>query len=81
MTGLRETPIQKTYIGTKIIKAVPMTLGDYNTYRGWKIPDNEDPMTEGYLVEYPDGYESWSPRDVFETAYREITPQETTFIV
>lgn len=28
----------KQYIGTKIIKAEPMNLGDYNTYRKWTIP-------------------------------------------
>ena len=28
----------KRYIGTKIIKAEPMTRGDYNKYRGWQIP-------------------------------------------
>ena len=43
------------YIGTKVIGASPMTLGDYNTYRGWDIPVDEDPSTPGYLVEYTDG--------------------------
>lgn len=47
-----------------------MNLGDYNIYRGWKIPENENPNDEGYLVKYPDGYESWSPKKVFEEAYR-----------
>lgn len=45
----------KTYIGTKIIQAEPATK------------DGKD----GYKVVYPDGYESWSPKDVFEEAYRE----------
>lgn len=26
------------YIETEIVKAEPMTLGDYNNYRGWTIP-------------------------------------------
>ena len=30
--------------------------------------------TEGYLVEYADGYQSFSPKDVFEEAYK---PAET----
>ena len=43
------------YIGTKIIHAEPM----------------EKNGREGYKVVYaPDGYESWSPKDVFEEAYR-----------
>jgi len=59
------------YIGTKMLQARPMTRGAYNVYRGWTIPANENPEDEGYLVSYyPDGYESWSPKEVFEAAYR-----------
>ncbi len=61
----------KQYIGTKIIQAEPMTKGAYNAFRGWKIPENENPADNGYLVKYPDGYVSWSPKDVFEEAYRQ----------
>lgn len=48
----------RQYIGTKIIEAEPMSRG-----QGGKAED-------GYKVRYPDGYESWSPKDVFEEAYR-----------
>ena len=65
----------KSYVGTKIIQAKPMNLGDYNKYRGWTIPD-EDPDREGYLVKYSDDYESWSPKEAFEIAYRPITSAE-----
>jgi hypothetical protein len=58
------------YIGTKVIDAVEMSLGKYNFYRGWKIDPKEDPDKEGYLVVYPDGYESWSPKEAFDEAYR-----------
>lgn len=61
----------KQYIGTKVIEARHMNRGEYNEYRGWTIPANENPADEGYLVKYPDGYESWSPKAVFEEAYRE----------
>ena len=61
----------KQYIGAKIIEARPMNRGEYNEYRGWTIPADENPADEGYLVKYPDGYESWSPKEVFEDAYRE----------
>lgn len=47
-----------------------MTLGDYNKFRGWDIPADEDPAREGYLVEYDGGYKSWSPKEEFEKAYR-----------
>ncbi len=36
----------KTYIGTKILNAKPMTRGDYNTVRGWTLPDNENGADE-----------------------------------
>lgn len=70
----------KMFIGTKIMLAMPMTLGEYNHYRGWTIPDNEDAESQGYLVEYTDGgkpnhsdhegYISWSPKDVLDNAYK-----------
>lgn len=70
----------KSYIGTKRIMAQPMNRKDYNDYRGWEVPADENPLDEGFLVEYPDGgtanhpahagYISWSPKDVFERAYR-----------
>jgi len=60
----------KTYIGTKVIDAEPMTKNEYNKYRGWPISENAD--EEGYHVLYADGYESWSPKEVFENTYREI---------
>ncbi len=59
------------YIGTKQIEAKPMTRGEYNQYRGWSIPADENPDDEGYLVKYNDGYISWSPKKQFEEAYRE----------
>lgn len=61
----------KKYIGTKMLHATPMTRGEYNKYRGWTIPENENPDEEGYIVTYEDGYESYSPKDVFEASYRE----------
>lgn len=75
------------YIGTKSVLAATMTRGEYNDYRGWQIPENEDPTEQGYLVEYVDGgkpnderhtgYISWSPRDVFEKSYHQSqTPQD-----
>lgn len=70
------------YLGTKEVLAKPMTRGEYNDYRGWQIPENEDPNEQGYLIEYQDGgkskdsrhagYISWSPADVFDRAYAPI---------
>lgn len=62
------------FIGCKMIEAEPMDRGTYNAYRGWKIPEGENPADDGYLVVYPDGYKSWSPKEVFEKAYLKVTP-------
>lgn len=68
--GAGKKPAMEQYIGTKIVEAVPMSRGEYNKHRFFPIT-GEDLAKEGYLVRYqPDGYESWSPKDVFETAYR-----------
>lgn len=68
----------KQYIGTKIVKAEPMTRGDYNNYRGWQIPADEDPMDEGYLMEYENGHEQWLPKEMFETDYIEYDKKQIT---
>lgn len=81
----------KKYIGTKEINAIPMNRQEYNDFRGWKLPDDEDGTDEGYLVEYVDGgkantpqyagYVSWSPKAVFERAYKSIeTPLDRMYI-
>ena len=72
----------KKYIGTKIVNATPMSRVDYNEYRGWVLPANEEGSDEGYLVEYTDGgkandsrhagYISWSPKAQFDAAYLPI---------
>ena len=61
----------KKYVGVKLIEAKPMTRGDYNNYRGWTIPKDEDPKDEGYLVKYSHDYESWSPKNPFDESSRE----------
>ena len=62
------------YIGTKIIEAVPAIRKGGKVYEeGWPIPKSMDPTEDGYKVRYPDGYESWSPKEVFERAYLKMT--------
>jgi lysine/ornithine N-monooxygenase len=72
----------ETYIGTRIITALPMSRLEYNEYRSWQLPSNEEGSDEGYLVESTDGekandsrhigYISWSPKDQFEAVYLSI---------
>lgn len=71
-----------TYIGTKLVKLLPMSRQEYNDYRGWTLPADEDGADLGYLVEYTDGgkpndprhpgYISWSPKAQAELAYRKV---------
>lgn len=58
-----------TYTGTKTIKAVSMSKTEAETILGKSITP-ATPGNDGYLVEYPDGYRSWSPKKAFEEAYR-----------
>lgn len=69
------------FIGTKIVQAEPMTRGEH-----WgsdavdAIMNNAGDAMEkavcdtfndaGYRVIYEDGYQSWSPKETFEKAYR-----------
>ena len=68
----------KQYIGTKMIKACPAYRCTYPggmiAYAGeGDIIPTECKIQEGYRVQYEDGYLSWSPKAVFEEAYRETT--------
>lgn len=61
----------KQYTGTKTVKAMPMTMTEAQKVLGRELK----PATveeDGYLVEYKDGYKSWSPKSVFEEAYHEV---------
>jgi hypothetical protein len=64
----------QTYVGTKMVKAEPMNeLAAAKRGYARKNEDNHE-WREGYHVQYtnPDGsvYDSWSPKSVFEKAYR-----------
>ena len=64
----------KTYIGTKIIEAIPAIRKGGKVYDANElIPRSMEPVEEGYKVRYQDGYESFSPKDVFERFYLELT--------
>lgn len=72
------------FIGTKVVNAIPCMRVTYCQLRGWEVPADENPEDDGYLIEYTDrienmhpdyqGYISWSPKEVFERAYRAVRP-------
>lgn len=71
----------KHYAGTKHVLAMPMTKGEAyqkGIYRPQfndekerdAFIQSEDFKAPGYKVVYQDGYESWSPKEAFESVYR-----------
>ena len=68
----------KKYIGTKVVEARPMNEIDAESIGYARKNSDHHEYREGYHVQYtnPDGstYDSWSPKDVFEEAYK---PSET----
>ena len=69
--------IEKVYIGTKIIAAIPM---DEHTFLALNGRTSDSENRHGYKVRYEDGYVSWSPKETFERAYREVTRAEVDLI-
>lgn len=74
----------KQYIGAKIIQAELANRYEFEdgtvftklvseewTKAEAALLEQQHIVRGGYAVFYPDGYESWSPKEVFEEAYRE----------
>lgn len=77
----------KNYVGCKIVKAKYGTLAEYKyeKYGNDKDIKDTDCYIFGYIINYPQldntgMYISWSPKDIFETCYREILPNEINLI-
>lgn len=62
---------QGYYLGVKLIKARKAWRinGSAIVYDMNRMVQHDDVVDEGYEVEYPDGYKSFSLKDVFEKAY------------
>lgn len=63
----------KKYIGTKQIEAEPMTMGEAyekNLLQAGRVPNESEKTKAGYHVKSEGGYESWSPAEPFEKAYK-----------
>jgi hypothetical protein len=79
---LEERPMESmdVYVGTKIVRAEPMTREQFEAdHRSLseRLTDKEI-IHEGYLVKYSDGY-NWLPKRVFEDMYRPLSPSERRF--
>ena len=56
----------KNYIGVKEVKAI-------KAEKHTCTKNNCEEGIQGYKVIYEDGYQSWSPKQVFEEAYTEVS--------
>ena len=63
----------KTYIGTKVLKAKPMTRREYNDLRGWTLPEGENGADEGFVTDNCHGHIQWQPKDVFLDSFAPMT--------
>ena len=72
------------YIGIKTVNAQFLSLERIGKILNRPIPNTDGKgCSFGYLVTYPDGYQSYSPKDVFEEAYirkEEINIESDTII-
>lgn len=72
----------KQYIGTKLIEAEPAFRVEEPTGLVWYTAEESVALRPGsvkepgYKVKYQDGYTSWSPKEVFESAYLPLTINE-----
>lgn len=66
------------YTSVQSVQACHMTRGDYNTYRGWTMPEGENGSDPGYLVKPASGptsddqdYVTWMPANIFERGHQQ----------
>lgn len=65
-------------IGIKMVELQPMTAREAND-KGHRI-GNHSFEEEGYEVTYPDGYKSWTPKEVADAAYFPIDDENGQMI-
>lgn len=66
-------------IRVEMVEFKPMTAEEAEI-KGYKT-NCLNKSTEGYEVTYPDGYKSWSPKDVFDAAYFKLADETGTKIL
>lgn len=51
----------------------PMTRLEYNQFRGWILPEGEDPNDPGYLMNFG-SHTAWWPADVVDKTFVALPP-------
>lgn len=68
----------KDYVRKGLVHAKPMTRGEYNDWRGWDTPADENKNDMGYMTEddaeranthFSIGYISWMEKEAFHNAH------------
>ena len=80
------------YIGVKVVKATPAWKCEWKSGKAGVLIEGPKGREEnvfvasatkaefGYKVVYEDGYESWSPKEVFDKAYLDLAIDEFHFL-
>jgi len=68
--------MEQFYVGVKIVRGKPMARGKFDAMIGNDPPNHDVYILDGYAVTYPGGYVSWSPKNVFESAYLSMETNE-----
>lgn len=71
--------VQLDVVGPLSGAHVEVEAGGETFYLDQEWVRRHKPEAGGYLVRYADGYESFSPKDVFEAGYHEISEDEPKF--
>jgi len=68
----------KKFIGVKIVDAKPMTRKEYNDFRGWDLPSDENGGDEGFLKDDGRGHIQWDPAESFKRDFLPINGKNNT---
>lgn len=66
-------------IGINMVELQPMNGGQARM-KGYEVPENYGNVESGYEITYPDGYKSWSPKDIADAAYFQLADESGDII-
>lgn len=58
------------YAAKHKVQAVAKTRQEYNDFRGWILPEDENGDDLGYMIQFEDSeHYTWQPKEVFDSMY------------
>ena len=77
---MKDDLVLDKFIVNKTVEAARMTKGEFIERTGRDMSHCSLPQdADGYFIQYPDGYVSWAPEEVFEATSRLTTTGGMTF--